>query len=293
MRRFFGGLIALTLVSPASAAEQRAAATNLEPTSKWWLNYTDNKCVVLRSFGSGEGAIVVRMSRSAPASGFQLTLIGKLMRSSAPIVDLPVNFEAGQPATTNAVLFGNAGKVGDTPMVVLATARLDNLHGDAYPQDGEPPTVTPEQEAAVTALTFRAPSRKWYRLQTGSMKGIMAAMRACTDKVIESWGYSPAVQNSLTRPAKPIGSPSKWLSSVDYPLSMHVMGSMAIVEFRLDIADTGNVTGCTIIAATLPEEAAATTCELLSRRAKFMPALDAMGKPVKTFGVSTIRWTIR
>lgn len=292
MRRFVGCLIALCLVSPASAAEQRAAATDLEPTSKWWLNYTDNNCVVHRSFGSGDGAIVMRMSRSAPASGFQLSLIGKPLRSSAAVVDLPVHFEAGQPAATTAILFGNAGKVGDTPMVALVTARLDNLHGDAYPQDQQPPAVTPEQEAAVTALTFRAPNRKWYRLQTGSMKGIMAAMRTCTDKVVESWGYSPAVQNSLTRPALPTVSPNKWLGSFDYPQSMLFSGSMAIVDFRLDIAETGNVSGCSITGSTLPKEAATTTCDLLRRRAKFTPAQDAEGKPVKSYFVSSVRWVI-
>lgn len=265
----------------------------MAPSSKWWLDYAQNTCIVFRSFGEGEKSIVIRLARSAPGSGMSLTMVGSALKSSDAILEIPLAFEDGSPAASTQMLLANTGKAGEKPMLAWGSVRLDNVHGKAYPKEGDPPEVTPEREAAVSSLIFRAPNRKWYRLKTGSMKGIMAAMRTCTDKVIESWGYPPAVQHSLSRPATPTEQPSKWLGVFDYPESMLNTGSMAIVEFRLDITDTGEVSDCKVISATLPKEASQATCKLISRRAKFLPALDASGSPVKSYFLSTVRWVIR
>lgn len=286
--------VALTVFSATNCvAASPTEVIDLAPSTKWWLNYAENTCVVFRSFGEGENSIVIRLARSSPASGVSLTMVGKGLRSSEAVLELPFAFEDGSTNSSTHLLLVNTGKANEKPMLAWGSVRLDNVHGSGYPQGGNPPEVTPEREAAVSSLIFRAPNRTWYRLRTGSMKAIMAAIRSCTDKVIESWGYSPAVQHSLSRPATPTEQPSKWLGPFDYPKSMIVSGTMAIVEFRLDVADTGDVAGCKVISATLPEEASDTTCKLISQRAKFLPALDAAGKAAKSYYMGTVRWVIR
>lgn len=293
MRKFltFAGFILLS--GSLCAATLNSTAKELAPSSKWWLDYADNSCVVIRNFGEGDDLIALRLTRSAPGSGLSMTLAGKALRSSEAVLDIPLAFEDGTAGTRPPMVMANSGKAAERPMLVLSTVRLDNAHGSGYPQDSEVPEVTPEREAGVSSLIFRSPDRKWYRLKTGSMKSIMAALRTCTDKVIESWGYSPSEQHGLSRPATPKENPRMWLAPNDYPKSMLSTGSMAIVESRMDIDETGHVTGCSIISATLPKEAAATTCKLLSRRATFLPALDASGKPVKSYYLNTVRWVIR
>lgn len=270
-----------------------STAKELTPSSKWWLNYADNSCVIIRNFGEGDDLIAMRLTRSAPGSGVSMTLAGNALKSSEAILDLPLAFEDGTPGTQPPMVVANTGKAAETPLLALSTVRLDNAHGSGYPKDSDPPDVTPEREAAVSSLIFRAPDRNWYRLKTGSMKSIMAALRTCTDKVVESWGYSPAEQRALSRPATPTENPRRWLGSFDYPQSMLNSGSMAIVESRLDIDETGQVAGCHINSATLPQKASDTTCKLLSKRAKFLPALDASGKAVKSYYLNTVRWVIR
>lgn len=292
--RFMVSIGALFLASTSvCAAGPEISVKDLEASSKWWLDYAGNVCVVHRGFGSGDSNIVLRLARSSPGNGMSLTMVGKALKSGTPVLDIPLMFEDGTPVPPTQLLIANTGKAGDNPALIFSNARLDNFHGSAYPKDSDPPDVTPAREAAVTSMIFRAPNRKWIRLKTGSMKGIMAAMRTCTDKVIESWGYSPAVQHTLTRPATPKEDPSKWLGVFDYPQSMLQSGQMAIVDFRLDITETGDVGDCTVISATLPKEASKATCKLISRRAKFLPALDASGAAVKTYYMSTVRWVIR
>ncbi len=62
------------------------------------------------------------------------------------------------------------------------------------------------------------------------------------------------------------------------------------VRFRLDVDETGNVAGCRVLYRTNPDEFADLSCKLISKRAKFAPALDAKGKPVKSYYISQIRW---
>ena len=51
-------------------------------------------------------------------------------------------------------------------------------------------------------------------------------------------------------------------------------------------------TGCRVLYRTNPDEFADLTCALISKRARFAPALDAKGTPVKSFYISNVRWVM-
>ena len=54
--------------------------------------------------------------------------------------------------------------------------------------------------------------------------------------------------------------------------------------------ETGKPLGCRVLFRTNPDEFADRSCKALLQRAKFNPARDAQGKPVKSFYINTIRW---
>lgn len=64
------------------------------------------------------------------------------------------------------------------------------------------------------------------------------------------------------------------------------------MQFRLDVDPEGKVAACHILARTDPDDFSKLTCKLMSGRARFIPALDAQGKPVKSFFVSKFSWQI-
>jgi hypothetical protein len=67
-------------------------------------------------------------------------------------------------------------------------------------------------------------------------------------------------------------------------------GFNGIVQFRLDVDAAGKITGCHVLHRTKPDLFADLTCRSITRRAKLEPALDAEGKPVRSFSVHKVLW---
>jgi len=82
------------------------------------------------------------------------------------------------------------------------------------------------------------------------------------------------------------------LNDSDYPDKSIMDGHNGLVQFRLDIDAAGAVAGCYVLHRTNPDDFADLTCRLIRQRAKFSPALDRDGKPVKSFFISKVRFVI-
>lgn len=78
--------------------------------------------------------------------------------------------------------------------------------------------------------------------------------------------------------------PASWITADDYPPTAIRAGEHGIVAVELDIGTSGFATGCTIIGSSGSATLDAATCNVLSRRARFQPAVDDQGMPtVSTF----------
>jgi len=141
-------------------------------------------------------------------------------------------------------------------------------------------------------LTIGMPGGKNFRLGTGSFAAPMAAMRACTDDLVKRWGYDPLILSALKQDTKALNEPARWLKSSDFPPAALSRGQSGIVQIRLDIAETGAVSGCHILHRTSPDQFADLSCKLIMQRAKLSPALDASGKQVRSYYVTKILWLI-
>lgn len=184
------------------------------------------------------------------------------------------------------------GKLAVKPLMVFGPQRFDGWRQPPGRDVQKPPAVTPAQEAAVSHLTLWLGGNRNYRLEVRSMGKPMATMRHCMDGLIEHWGYNPTAIAALSRLPTPINDPGKWVTTNDYPSNALRTGHGGIVQFRLDLDEAGKILKCHILSRTNPDEFADTSCRLLTRRARFEPALDAAGKPTKSFYVNSVRFII-
>jgi TonB family protein len=120
----------------------------------------------------------------------------------------------------------------------------------------------------------------------------MAALRKCTDELVEHWGLDAEAQRHLTRKAAPASDPGTWISSEEYPSNLLARGVQGLVQFRMIVNAEGHPTSCTIQQSTRPVEFDETVCRVLMRRARFDPALDAQGKPITSYWRSTVHFMI-
>lgn len=279
--------VSASLIFPVIASANDQSLFSLAKTSKWEMNYDDDSCHLLAKFGDGKESVLIRLTRYQPGDRFDLSIYGEQFKAGGSTMPVKIGFGLNDPTREGAVLGTSSNRL---PVMILTSLRLD---GWSPAQPGQiPPPVTQAAEAKVHAIDFTISGSKHYRLETGSFGEPMRAMRTCLTDLITKWGYDPVVQASLKVPATPTRSPGVWLKPKDYPREALKSGHNGLVQFRLDISETGAVIGCNVLHRTNPDDFADLTCKLLTQRARFTPALDKDGKPVKGFFVSKVRFVV-
>lgn len=272
---------------PLAASE--APATSLAHIGKWEINYDVDSCHLYGQFRTGADAVILTISQMQPGDSFEIKLIGQMFKGSPVETPIQLAFGAGAKMATYQGLSMIAGESKKLAVVSITGLRIDGsiaLPGVKQLQ----PEAMPEIEAMVTSITFKPHGGERYRLETGSMAKPMAALRACTTDLVQTWGYDPQIQAQLSKSATPIGNPGTWLTSVDFPKRSLSQGQSGQVDFRLDVDASGQISGCRVLYRTNPDDFSDLTCKLLQKRAKMMPALDVQGHPVKSYYVNRVVW---
>jgi hypothetical protein len=279
---FLATVAAIPLVAADKPVE------TLAPSGKWHLDYGVNRCHMIRSFGEGKKSVIFRMVQYAPGDFFALDLLGNRFGSVSAYSDVAIDF--GHDGTFNKNRAFN-GSLGKEKMLSVGTSRLVDIPGETndYSQIKQ---LTPADEASVSTVYFRVSGSKPFKLMLGSMGPVMKAMRTCTDDMIKSWGYDPAQLATNTRALELRPESGQLLRDGDYPATSVSFGNIGIVQFRMDVNADGTVSGCKILAETKPADFGSVVCKKASARAKFNPALDKDGNPVRSFTVKSVRFQI-
>jgi periplasmic protein TonB len=92
--------------------------------------------------------------------------------------------------------------------------------------------------------------------------------------------------------AIPKGSPGSWVTNDDYPPSAKRNEEQGTTGFRLEIGTDGRVTNCSVISSSGSSTLDSTACNLLTRRAKFKPAMDSDGNPMSGSYAGRFTWRL-
>lgn len=274
-----------TIAVPTAALAEVSAPETLTRTGNWVVDYDRDACHLFARFGTGKDMLIMRLTRYEPGDAFDLSLYGRKFASADTRSKVKIHFGLrGTPVEAETV----NGKAGNLPLMLFGSTRLDGWKSAGQEEIG--PSLSPQQEAAVSGVTVKIGRKKPFRLEFGSLAKPMEQLRTCQTDLLKSWGYDPVVQTTLAKPARPTNSPAAWLQPSDYPAGAVALGQNGIVQFRLDVDADGKVSGCHVLARTSPDVFADTTCRAVTRRARLEPALDAGGNPVRSFYVQKVRW---
>lgn len=263
------------------------------PAGPWAMDYAADSCRLARRFGSGDDSIFFYIERFAPSAGqFVLVAGNPLARLRGKSVGL--RFSPDGPISDKLVFWGKHGEF-DPALIAPSVWLVEKPENEDEDLAGLGPfsrRVTPEREKAIDAVDVVASKRPAVRLALGSMGPAFAAMRKCTDELVTHWGLNVEAHRHLTRAAVPKGNPGKWVSSEDYPTEAIRKGAQGVIPFRLIVGEDGVPTDCRLQRPTEPAEFNEVVCRILMKRARFEPALDASGKPIKSYWSSTFNFYI-
>ncbi len=295
MLRYLSAIgLVVTLCLPRTAT---AEMITLSPSTPWVMNYAEDSCDLARGFGEGDEQTFVHFYRYVPSDEFRLSLVGAKARLTKYTDAVELQFGPTEEPFEARVRSGEAegSETGFLFLEDFSLAGPTDWNEDVRTEKlniVEPYEIAPEREISVTEIRFISGLRSQFTLKTGSLGDPFAALRACNEELLHHWGIDVAKHRSLSRKATPIDSPERWIRYNDYPSSMLRGGFSGLVFFRLTVEPTGEVSDCSIQQALEPEEFKKATCSVMMKRARFQPALDSKGQPIRSIFASNVYFTI-
>ena len=296
--RILIGLALVALGSSAANAKPREVR-RLAPSSAWVVNYADDSCSLARTFGTGDRLVTVFFDLLEPGDSFNLLIIGNSLEGANEAVkptlrfgptEAPdeVNADAGTTDGRRTIIFQGGQRI--APLT-----KSEQLSAKQAAQGRTPvelPAIGPAREKAATWLEIGKLFPYDLVLETGAMDQPLAALRACAWDLVGDWGLNVDQHKRLMRKVYPVGSSFDWFDDDDYPVGMLRYGHEAIVNYRVLVDENGRASSCRIQTSTRPKAFDDVVCKLIMKRARFHPALDARGKPVRSFWRQTVTFRL-
>ena len=301
MRLILTFALAVGMASAATPLHARDVL-RLQPTSPWNLHYADDSCRLARIFGEGDRQVTLIFEQFEPGDEFRLSFAGKpvKLRTEGLPVDGELRFGPNEADAEISAVPGTMGDEaaifvsGEQRIAPLSEQQNENLSEEAWREGRhvEVPPIGTEREAAATWLQLSEIVRDDLVLETGAMDKPLAALRQCSWDTVRAWGLDVEQQKTLSRKLYPKSASASWIGADDYPRDMIRSGFQAIVNYRLMVDETGMPTSCDIQTETEPTEFGDLVCNSIKKRARFEPALDAQGKPIRSFWRQTVQFRI-
>lgn len=279
----------------------------LEPTTPWDVDYGDNSCRLIRTFGSGKTETKLAFESDTPGA-LDMLVIGKSLRTSEERVAarfLPVRgatFDGDVAQTVDkgdpAILWGSVRMAPDD---LIAKQKDEQTRHMLHPEVRPPATNLSDEASdkaavlqfadATTGLEIESRHDRPVILKTGPLGDALRTFDQCIRESQKEWGVDPALEDKIVRPVWAL-NPTQWLSTDDYPRDLIMRGKESEVSVRLLIDATGKVTRCTPLSHYAETEFAQISCAKITQRARFAPAELADGTKVPSSYVRRIKFKL-
>lgn len=290
-----------TLSAPAMA--QDAASTQdvvtLEPSSKWALDYAEDSCALRRAFGTDEDSVIAQFKMFGPSDWFELTVVSQKLTDSSNKLTVTIEPDL-EGARVETFQRGNVGEsqfaliYSDSFLPLDEKQAIREAVGTNLPVGSKLPVDKSRiREKATSGFVFSGGFEKPTRLATGSMGKPMEAMRGCLDNLLESWGVDPVKYHSIKTPSKRDGLRSlAGKVQAAYPREMVRRGINAKVMVRIIIGVDGRPESCEAHNPEPYPQFEEAACKQVMRYARYTPALDGEGQPVKSYDRFEVAYSI-
>jgi TonB family protein len=209
-------------------------------------------------------------------------------KSIASALDLSVH-------TVNERLRDVRRKLGVSSSREAARLLLAHETASEPPENGGPKEIGVAAALAEDASSFRShtgatgANRQLIYVVMGVVMFVVLASVLIT---LAAGGNGAAAPSEGPRPARPVGSLPALFTSADYPAEALAQVAQGSTEVRLQVSEIGRVEKCDIQRSSGSAALDQATCEVITRRSRFQPALDAAGRPVASIHTGTIKWIL-
>lgn len=248
-----------------------AMAGPLQPLGPWDLDYGKTQCIASRKYGDASDPVTLAIRQSPNGETYEI-LVARKYRVSEPATEeeATVDFGTG-PVKAWALYYHTASKTLDVHQLRISASDM-------------------AQARPATSVTLHMSGSSDQSFQLALMPQLLDGLQTCTNDLKRYWN----MDDRSTEVAKPARGDVRGLfSSDDYPDMAQELGQEGTGQYLLLVDETGKVAGCQVLRATGAPILDAMGCVVIEKRARFTPARDRNGKPVRD-SVTTppIRWQL-
>ena len=295
-----GAIISPALQANVTSAQARASGnvTRLNPISEWNIDYGDNRCRLLRVFGTKEEPHVLFFVQSAPGSSFSMTLARP---ASKPCANSRRSYLGlRDDAIMRKLDLAGRGTVnGFGAAMILSSFALGQTAEEEAAEEAQA-DVTPKMRSAgidlrkaetAESVTLKL-NRRVLSFETGPMKAPFEALNTCTGSMMAEWGLD-AERHQNYRPAQLTNAKAVARAVANkYPRKALNKGESAIFQMRMIVEPDGKASNCHLEQNTIADNLDSPACQIAIATAEFEPARDAEGQTLRSFYTTSVTYSI-
>jgi TonB family protein len=268
MRRCSGSLILICgLVSSTNAQ-----AEVLRPTANWVVDCRDDQCLASRDYGSADKPVTLGIRPAPNGESYEL-LVARPRSGPDFATELKGSVDFGN-GPIKAWILNYAGKTSKMNVFQFRISATEM-----------------EQAKSATSVTFRPQGAPDMSFALRTIPALLKGLQDCTADLKLYWNMDGEKNGHIKTPAK--GDVRGVFDGDDYPgeaLDRHQEGGS---RFLLLVDEKGSVAGCHVLQPSGVPILDAMGCQVIRQRAKFKPARDPQGKPVRsTVATPEVTWRI-
>lgn len=265
----------------------------IAPSSPWNVDFGEEKCRLARFFGEEGDKHLLLIEQYWPGESVGMTVAGSSYARYGSREKTELRFSAAQPPVDTKPFTGKIGDFGDG--VVYSTikvgASLNTLGGENSILPSRMRTLDKDAAQKVEFVSLRQRGDE-IRLMTGPLDQAFEVLNQCSVDLIGTWGLDVEQHRTATR--MPV-----WTNRNEivrrivayYPRNALIAGEEGIMRMRVIVDTEGKVEDCVIIKASKNDRLNSPACRAMSE-ARFTPALDAAGQPMRSFFVESIVYQV-
>ncbi|HEY0147657.1 MAG TPA: energy transducer TonB [Allosphingosinicella sp.] len=258
------------LAASAMLAIVPAQSAPLQPDKKWNVDYGETHCVASRAYGTDKDPVTFALRPSASGKIVRLMIIRRGMTFDPHHIKVTVS-HAATPTKTTALAFGARDKKLEIFWINLEREALDGI-------------------GASEKLVVRGSglNEEFALPQIGA---VLTALQTCNDDLRKYWNADDdAGTSAIAAHARSVKPLAAYLDDKDYPTQALAEGASGKSRMTLLVDETGALKDCTVDETSGIASLDAMGCLVFMERAKFTPARDAAGKPVRSVVSTSITW---
>lgn len=248
-----------------------APAAPLQPNGNWDVDYGETQCSGARSYGTAADPIMLLIVPSLSPTTYQLLVS---LQRQGPVYAQgsrgTVDFGTG-PIPSPVLYYGGKG------------VRLSNYQFRV-------PAAAMERARSASSIRISVQKGENFDFAVTEMPALVDALRKCTADLQQYWNVAG---KNIRTPAKSLSDLHYAFSSNDYPSEAMWKGQSGTGQYVLQIDENGAVAGCDVLSPSGVPVLDLTGCQIIKARARFSPARELQGKPVRSIVVTPpVTWRI-